>query len=352
MLPLMIVPLAACGSSEQDAGGSAATNASGPLGPLTWVSTGGKFQDDQIEAWQKPATAATGITFQNVSPYENAQLAAMVEAGKTVWDITTAGGSFVSLHCGELFERLDPGVVDPGDFLEGTAASECGAPVYVWANIFSYDADAYANEVPTSIEDFFDTDRFPGKRVLFDSENVGYYEAALVADGVDPKDLYPLDLDRAFKKLDTIKGDIIFAPTLGAAGQALSDHQATMTIMVTARTVTTVLAGVNLVPVWDFTTYAPGVVDIPKGSPNKDLANKAIKALLTKESAVAYAELTGTAPALKGISTSEIDYSPEHAMFNAFDDAQDRGTVVPQDLAYGAENYGTLTKRWNDWKIG
>jgi putative spermidine/putrescine transport system substrate-binding protein len=361
----MALVLASCGSngtppaassSGTDSGGTSGTQTSSAPqgGNLTWVSFGGKFQDDQIEAWQKPITDATGITFDNVSPYDNAQLAAMVQAGKTVWDVTTPGGTFASIHCGDLYEKLEPGVVNPDDFVDGSTAGDCSAPAYVFANIFSYDADAdvFKNEVPTKIEDFFDTKKFPGKRVLYDSENVGYYEAALVADGVDPKDLYPLDLDRAFKKLDTIKDSIIFAPTLGAAGQALTDKQGVMTLLVTARTVTTALAGVNLVPVWDFTTYAPGVVTIAKGSPNVDLANKAIKAMLTKESAIKYAELTGTGPALKGISASDIKYDPVQAKFNAFDDTQERGTVIAQDTQWAAQNYDTLTKRWNEWKIG
>jgi putative spermidine/putrescine transport system substrate-binding protein len=38
-------------------------------------------------------------------------------------------------------------------------------------------------------------------------------EIALLADGVAPDKLYPLDLDRAFKKLDTIKKNTIWWAT-------------------------------------------------------------------------------------------------------------------------------------------
>ncbi len=38
-------------------------------------------------------------------------------------------------------------------------------------------------------------------------------EIALMADGVPPDKLYPIDADRAFKKLDTIKKNTIFWET-------------------------------------------------------------------------------------------------------------------------------------------
>ena len=46
-------------------------------------------------------------------------------------------------------------------------------------------------------------------------------EIALMADGVAPKDLYPLDLDRAFRKLDEIKDHIAVWWTGGAQSTQL-----------------------------------------------------------------------------------------------------------------------------------
>jgi len=343
---VVLMAVSSCGGGDSAGGGGGGD----PTGPLTWVSYGGAFQDDQIAAWQEPATERTGITFENVSPYDNAQLQAMVEAGNVVWDITTPGGTFNVLHCGELFEELDPDVVKPEDFVEGTQAGPCSAPVYVYGNIFSYDADVFTDEVPTEADDFFDTKRFPGPRVIYDSENVGLLEFALYADGVAPEDMYPLDLDRAFDKLDTIRDSLIFAPTLGAASQMLVDGQAVMTQLVTARTITTVRDGVNLQPVWDFTSYGAGTLAIPKGSPNAELANEAIAAVLTEDSAIAYAERTGTAPALVSVTPDEIDYDEDAARFNIFSD-EERGTIAPINEEYWAEHYEEITKRWNSWKV-
>ena len=54
--------------------------------------------------------------------------------------------------------------------------------------------------------DFYDLKTFPGKRTLFKARPQYILESALLADGVDPERLYPLDIDRAFKKLDTHQG--------------------------------------------------------------------------------------------------------------------------------------------------
>ena len=56
----------------------------------------------------------------------------------------------------------------------------------------------------------FDTKKFPGKRTFYKWSAPGVIEIALLADGVPADKLYPLDLDRAFKKLDTIKSDIVW----------------------------------------------------------------------------------------------------------------------------------------------
>jgi putative spermidine/putrescine transport system substrate-binding protein len=276
----------------------------------------------------------------------------MVKANNVVWDVSTPDNDVAQRYCGELYQPLDSALVDPNAYKKGTVSSPCGAPSYVYANMFSYVAGAYKGKVPTSINDFFDVAKFPGQRVLYDLADTGILEAALVADGVAPDKLYPMDLNRAFAKLDTIKSHLTLAPTLGAVGQALSGGQATMTLLPTARMVTTALAGVDLQPVWDFTTYAAGVLAITKGSPNAAMAEKAIKAILTKESAVKYAQLTGTAPALASVTSADVKYDPVQARFDAFDPKYQRGTVIPKDETYWATHYSEIVDRWNKWKVG
>ena len=58
--------------------------------------------------------------------------------------------------------------------------------------------------VPASWADFWDVKRFSGPRGLRNNPR-GTLEIALLADGISAEKLYPLNLDRAFAKLDELR---------------------------------------------------------------------------------------------------------------------------------------------------
>lgn len=335
----LLAATAACGA---DSSTSAATDT------LTWASTGGQFQEDEKKALQEPFTAKTGTEFVNVSPADAAQVKAMVASGKTVWDLANMSWIYAGAYCGELYEKLDDPQLDRSKFPEGTT-HDCFVPTYRYANVFSYNADMFEDEVPTKIEDFFDVERFPGKRVVHDYPKSGLLEAALIADGVPPDQVYPLDLERALRKLDTIKPHLVFAPSYGAIQQMMVDKQGSMVLTVTARSIVTAQSGANLKPVWDFTTVDIGALVIPKGTPNKKLAQEALAFITEPEQAKAYAELTGTAPARTDVDITTIGYSDIQKEFNAF--LPDRGTLLEQSKPWWIENTDAVVKRWTSWKV-
>lgn len=324
--------LTACGVGGESGGDSSDQK-------LTWASTGGQFQEDEKTALQKPFTAKTGTAFTNVSPAEQAQVRTMVKARKTIWDLANMSWIYAGAYCGELFEKLDDPALDRSKFPAGTTG-DCFVPTYRYANIFSYNADFYPGAKPTTIKDFFDVKKFPGKRVVYDYPKAGLFEAALVADGVAPDQVYPLDLDRAFAKIDTIKSSLVFAPSYGAIQQMMVDKQASMVLTVTARTIVSAQSGANLVPVWDFNTTDIGVQVIPKGSPHKKLAQQMLAFITEPEQAKAYAKLTGTAPARPDVDLDSIGYTDEQKKFNAF--LPDRGKTVEQDKQWWIENTDAL----------
>jgi putative spermidine/putrescine transport system substrate-binding protein len=342
LIAISTLAISACGVGGDSGGDSSEQQ-------LTWASTGGQFQEDEMKALQEPFTAETGTTFVNVSPAEQAQVRAMVTSGKTIWDLANMSWIYAGAYCGELFEKLDHPALDRSNFPEGTTG-DCFVPTFRYANIFSYNADLYPGEKPTTIQDFFDVDRFPGKRVVYDYPKAGLFEAALVADGVPPEEVYPLDLDRAFEKIDTIKSSLVFAPSYGAIQQMLVDEQAGMVLTVTARTIVSAQSGANLVPVWDFNTTDIGALVIPKGTPNKELAQEMLAFVTEPEQSIAYARLTGTAPARPEIDLDTVGYSEQQLEFNAF--LPDRGATIEQDKQWWIENTDALVERWTKWKVG
>jgi putative spermidine/putrescine transport system substrate-binding protein len=82
----------------------------------------------------------------------------------------------------------------------------------LYANVLAYNTERVEG-TPSSWADFFNTRKFPGRRGLHKvpSETL---EVALLADGVLLGDLYPLDVNRALGKLDTIKDQIQGSNTL------------------------------------------------------------------------------------------------------------------------------------------
>ncbi len=341
-ITISLLTLSACGVGGDSGGGSSDQK-------LTWASTGGQFQEDEKTALQQPFTAKTGTTFTNVSPAEVAQVKTMVTAGKATWDLANMSWIYAGAYCDKLFEKLNDPAIDRSKFPAGTTG-DCFVPTYRYANIFSYNADLFPAAKPTTIKDFFDVKKFPGKRVVFDYPKAGLLEAALVADGVPAAQVYPLDLDRAFKKLDTIKSSLVFATSYGQIQQMLVDKQASMTITVSARTIATAKSGANLVPVWDFTTTDIGALLVPKGAPHKDLAEQMLAFVTEPAQATAYAKLTGVAPARTDIDVNAIDYTADQKKYNAF--LSDRGTALEQNKQWWIDNTDALTKRYTSWKVG
>ncbi|MDP3951866.1 extracellular solute-binding protein [Microbacterium sp.] len=321
---------------------------------LTWEGTAAAAERKK-EAWQDPFTAETGIEFENVSsPSAVNQIKTMVETGNVVWDIAHKGSYTAEQYCGELFEELEF-LSTPEDVYPEGASTDCSRPVSKYGAAFAYDVTVYTDEVPTEIEDFFDVEEFAGKRVILGTNARGVLEAALVADGVDPEELFPLDVDRALAKLDTIKEHIIFAPTLTALQQNLVDKQASMSIALTNTYPAINDGGATMTPVWDFTTWDFDALLVIKGSKNPEAAQQAIEFALQPERVIAYAELGGSTPAREGIDLSTIDYTDSQRLFNPFLGevlGEDRGTLALQDPKWWAENSASASEAYVAWQVG
>jgi len=83
-------------------------------------------------------------------------------------------------------------------------------------------------KVPQSWADFWNVKEFPGTRALR-NDPMGTLEAALLSDGVPRDKLYPLDVDRAYKRLQQIKPDIaVWWSSGGQSAQLLNDGEVDM----------------------------------------------------------------------------------------------------------------------------
>ena len=134
---------------------------------------------------------------------------------------------------------------------------------------------------PTKIADLFDLQKFPGKRALQKDPFVNL-EWALIADGVAINDVYkvlgtPEGVDRAFKKLDTIKKDVVWWEAGAQPPQLLADGSVVMTSSWNGRIYdANKNSGKHFEIMWDAQGLDWDLWAIPKGDPRMDDAYKFI----------------------------------------------------------------------------
>jgi putative spermidine/putrescine transport system substrate-binding protein len=190
---------------------------------ITVTSWGGAYTNSQQKAYGEPFEKKTGIKV-NWENYNGglAEVRAQVESKNVTWDIVDVLPHEAIVGCDEgLFHELPIDEFVPAP--DGTSMrndmvvplpNDCAVPQIFWSYAVFYDKTQFPGKKPKDIKDFFDVKKFPGKRGINSWANANI-EMALVADGVKPQDVYKVastkqGLDRAFKKLDTIKDHVVF----------------------------------------------------------------------------------------------------------------------------------------------
>ena len=257
--------------------------ASAPLSAqsITVVSWGGSYARASEEAYHKPFTEETGIEIQ-LDAYNGglAQIRAQVESGVVYWDVVDLELSDAISGCDEgLFELIDFADLPPGadgsspeeDYYPGTL-SECGAGTLFSSTVYAYNSEVMIGETPETIGDFFDLERFPGRRGMRRSPPVNL-EFALMADGVAIEDVYAVldteeGLARAYRKLDTIKDQIVWWEAGAQPPQMLADGEVVMSTAYNGRIFNAqVLEDQPFVIVWDGQVLDSGPMGIVTGTP-------------------------------------------------------------------------------------
>ncbi|WP_249115743.1 ABC transporter substrate-binding protein [Azoarcus sp. L1K30] len=283
---------------------AALTLAGTALADVTVISFGGANQKAQDKAFYGPFAASKG---GSVTPGEyngeQAKIKAMVEAGNVTWDVVEVESPELLRGCEEgLYEKLDYSKIGAkSEFLPKTV-SDCGVGIFVWSTALAYNADKLKT-APTSWADFWDVKKFPGKRGL--RKGAKYtLEFALLADGVKPADVYKVlgtkeGVERAFKKLDQIKGDIQWWEAGAQPPQLLASGDVVMSSVYNGRIAAAQKEGKNLKIVWNGSIYDVDSWAIPKGSPKRDEAYRFIK--------------FASQPENQRVFSAEIPYGPTNA---------------------------------------
>ena len=222
----------------------------------------------------------------------------MVELGKVIWDVadTSSGGS---LQLGEagILEEIDYDIVSKSK-VRPEFALKYGCCNYMFSYVMTPNTERFGGRPPESWKDFYDLKAFPGRRALralFE----GQLEGALLADGVEPKNLYPLDVERGLAKINTIKADTIFWKS-GAELEDLMRRGEVVAANLWSGRANVLRKETNgkIDWSWNGAILAPSVWAVPKGNPaGKEAAMRFIAATQDPEGQVEWFKNYGTFPA-------------------------------------------------------
>ncbi|MBX4870021.1 ABC transporter substrate-binding protein [Rhizobium bangladeshense] len=310
---------------------------------LVFSSWGGTTQDAQKAAWASPFTEKTGITVVQDGPTDYGKLKAMVEAGEVNWDVVDVEGDYAAQagKNGQL-EKLDFSIIDKSK-LDPRFVTDYSVGSFYYSFVIGCNADA-VKTCPKTWADLFDTAKFPGKRTFYKWSAPGVIEAALLADGVPADKLYPLDLDRAFKKLDTIKSDIIWWSGGAQSQQLLASAEAPFGSVWNGRMTALAATGIKVETSWEQNITAADALVVPKGAPNAEAAMKFIALATSAEPQAALAKATGYAPI--NIDSAKL-MDPETA--KTLPDQQ-TASQVNADMNYWADNRDAIGEKWYAWQ--
>ncbi|MGW0423784.1 ABC transporter substrate-binding protein [Streptomyces sp. NPDC003015] len=338
--------LSACGT-----GTSRSVAATGGKSSKTLVvrDSGGTYGDANKKAIYDAFTKETGIRVEVVN-IQYAQMLAQIQQGRPQFDVIDDSMSdFLRFKQADATEDLDYDRLKNfknAGIAKTLVASNAVGKNY-WASVMAYRTDAFGGKKPSSWADFWDTKAFPGARALqgLDADRP-VLEFALLADGVPLDKLYPLDLDRAFKSLDDIKGSIKkFWDTGALPGVLLGRQEVVATDVWHGRLDALIKQGSPLAYQWNGARRQSNALGIPKGAANLDAAYQLIDFALRPDVQAAYAELYPMAPSVPGAykklsptTAANLGSSPEHLR-----------TGFDMDVAWWAENQDAVAKRWQEW---
>jgi putative spermidine/putrescine transport system substrate-binding protein len=266
---------------------------------IVLVNWGGDALKFFATAWGEPYTKESGVkvVLDGTGPSVG-KIKAMVDAKKVTWDVCDSGsGSCLVMGRQGYLDEFDYSVVDKSKLLRPQFAYDWGIANYFFSYVIAYDTAKFGDKAPKGWADFWDLKAFPGKRTMR-KDVQGTLEAALMADGVPIGKVYPIDVERAFKKLKEIKSEIIFWASGAESQQLIRDGEVTMGSLWNTR-VNALVADTKerITWTWNQGILCDGVWVVPKGNPAGKDVYKFIASTQVPERQIALFLAFGNGPA-------------------------------------------------------
>lgn len=241
------------------------------------MSWGGLAEENMCKAFWTPFTQKSGAKVTAVSPVNLAKIAAAEKIGKVKVD-TLDGGSILTWRGQQqgLLAPIDWTVVGKDRTKE--EMHPYGLMFMALSNQIVYNTRKYpAGKGPESMADFWNVQKFPGRRALYKDPRTAI-QFALLADGVPREKLWPLDIDRAFESLDRVKPHVAIWWEEGDQSQQLfTSGEVDMMQMWNGRVTDLERKGAPIHQVWNDGIIGFSAIMVVKGAPNLAEAMKLVE---------------------------------------------------------------------------
>lgn len=316
------------------------------------ATTGGLMGNTLKEFFYTPFGKANDLEVIPVDievPDQWAKAEAMMRTGKVEFDIVTATGPDLVARTDMLMKIDCDALPSVKKFGVADACEPYGVARTTGGMLIAYNTETFKDKAPKTWADFWDVKTFPGPRGLPDTGDRDWWVpvAALLADGVKPADLFPMDLDRAYKKLDEIRPHIaVWWKTGNQVQQIMRSKEVVMTMSYSGRALAVVKEGSPIAMSWDGALRDTGYMSILKNAPDP----KAAMAYLD----FFYANSEAHVPFMRAVnyataSKSAMDLLPAEERDLYATSETNYAKLVKPDFAWIGAHRDELRERWTAW---
>jgi putative spermidine/putrescine transport system substrate-binding protein len=344
---LVMITASACLAAVLSAGGALAQKRALEGQQVVLYTFGGTQLETTRELVIKPFEQETGAKVV-VDDSCCQRLQAAMEAGQFIGDVV------VGLDRGGMLARDAQGQFIHDPRLEKIARDRGAPEPYPSTSMLVLHSYSYviagkdaSVPLPKTWSEFWDPAKFPGARGLIRISPTVQLEAALLADGVPADKLYPLDADRAFKKLTELKNTTKIIINASGADMInnLGTGETTYAITYSNRAFLAKRDGIKI----NF-SYNDGLLvgnggAILKGAKNVDGAVAFLEYHYRPEVLARFAERTGMSPAY---SAAAAMIAPEYrSMMPTAPENVAKQHIVNDE--YWQKHTKELDEKWVEW---
>lgn len=311
------------------------------------ASSGGKLEAAYREAYYQPFTEKTGIEIVGTSN-TYAKLKAMVDADAVEWDVAQVDAAVAATFAKQnLLEPLDYSVIDKSTLFPGVARDLYMPSDFVGC-VVAWNTDAVrAEAAPRNWKDVWDLNRISGKRGFW-KQPFQTMEVALMADGVQRADLYPLDVDRALASLEKIKDELFWWGSGAQSAQVLIDGEISVEMGWNGRLIEPKADGAPVDYHFNDALFVSDAWIIPKGAKNKKASMDFIAFALEAERQAVYSSLIPYGP----VNPAALQFISKDRLPELASSEQNYSNGILQDFEWWAENGDEAGRKFNQWMLG